>query len=160
MVISQAVYAIWCRYCNYMLNLHSLTNCLWHYKLILRLSGVFGFLPMTLLLNKFPHPCFKLSHFFHTIGFETSRIFSFRENLFQYYYQSLFKSAIDSGLVNMIFSMWYMYISCLGVWHHIWECFIGLSSTSVSTFRLNVAAKKNMSETMQSANLPSWRSSK
>jgi len=40
-----------------MWNLHSLTNCIWHYKLILWLAGVFGFLPMTLLMNKFAQPC-------------------------------------------------------------------------------------------------------
>jgi len=36
-----------------MRKLHSLTNCIWHYKLILRLKNtVFG----TLLFNTFAHP--------------------------------------------------------------------------------------------------------
>jgi len=30
------------------------------YKLILRLAGVFGFLPMTVLLKKFVHPCYTV----------------------------------------------------------------------------------------------------
>jgi len=32
----------------------------WHYIVVLRLAGVFGFLQMTLLLNKFAHPWFIL----------------------------------------------------------------------------------------------------
>jgi len=32
----------------------------WYYKLVLRLAGVFGFLQMTLPLNKFAHPWFVL----------------------------------------------------------------------------------------------------
>jgi len=39
-------------------NLHSLTNCIWHYKSILRLTGVSVFLPMALPLNKFAHFCY------------------------------------------------------------------------------------------------------
>jgi len=38
---------------HFIRNLHSLTSCIRQYKLILRLAGVFGFLPMSLLLNKF-----------------------------------------------------------------------------------------------------------
>jgi len=38
---------------HFMHNLHSLSNCIWHYKLIMRLAVVFVFLPMNLLLNKF-----------------------------------------------------------------------------------------------------------
>jgi len=41
---------------HFMWNLHSLTNFNWHYKLISRLAGIFGFLSITLLLNKFAHP--------------------------------------------------------------------------------------------------------
>ena len=41
-------------------NLHSLPYLYWHYKLVLRLAGVFGFLQMALLLNKFVHPWFIL----------------------------------------------------------------------------------------------------
>jgi len=33
-----------------------------HHKLILRLAGVFGFLPMTVPLNKFAHTCYR-DHF-------------------------------------------------------------------------------------------------
>jgi len=39
-----------------MQNLHSLPYLYWHYKLVLRLAGVFDFLQMTLPLNKFSHP--------------------------------------------------------------------------------------------------------
>jgi len=41
---------------HFMWNLHSLTNCICLYKLILRLSGVYGFLPVTLMLNEFVQP--------------------------------------------------------------------------------------------------------
>jgi len=37
---------------NFMWNLHCLLCLYWHYKLILRLAGSFGFLQMTFLLNK------------------------------------------------------------------------------------------------------------
>jgi len=43
-----------------MLNLHSLPYLYWHYKLVLQLAGVFGFLQMNHPLNKFAHPWFIL----------------------------------------------------------------------------------------------------
>jgi len=39
-----------------MWKLLSLPNLYWHYKPILRLAGVVGFLQMTLLMNNFAHP--------------------------------------------------------------------------------------------------------
>jgi len=55
-VSCQAVYGISCRPFHEKKR-NSLLNCIWHYKMILRLAGVFGFVPMTLLLNKFARPC-------------------------------------------------------------------------------------------------------
>jgi len=43
-----------------MQNLHSLQYLYWHYKLVFRFVGAFGFLQMTLPLNKFAHPWFVL----------------------------------------------------------------------------------------------------
>jgi len=37
---------------HFMWNFHSLMNCVWHCKLILRLAGVFGFLQMILSVEK------------------------------------------------------------------------------------------------------------
>jgi len=42
---------------NFMQNLHALPYLHWNDKLVVWLSGVFGFLQMTLRLNKFAHPC-------------------------------------------------------------------------------------------------------
>jgi len=45
---------------HFMKNFHSLPYLCRHYKLVLRLAGVFGFLQRTLALNKFAHPWFIL----------------------------------------------------------------------------------------------------
>jgi len=42
----------------FMWKLLSLPNLYWHYRPILRLAGVFVLLQMTLLMNKFAHPCY------------------------------------------------------------------------------------------------------
>jgi len=55
---------------HFMQNLRYLPHWYWHYKLILLLAGVFGFLRMTPLLNKFAHS--------RHIGFLSSHIRIFR----------------------------------------------------------------------------------
>jgi len=45
---------------HFIQNLHYLLYLYGHYKLILQLAGVFGFLQMILLLNKFAQSCISL----------------------------------------------------------------------------------------------------
>ena len=52
---------------HFMWIVHFLTTYIWHYKLIFRLAVVFGFLPVTLLLNKFSHPCYTANVVFRIV---------------------------------------------------------------------------------------------
>jgi len=62
-VICQGVHAIWCSFSckTFSVKLPFFTELYlyWRYKLNLRLTGVFGFLQKTLLLNKFTHPWYR-----------------------------------------------------------------------------------------------------
>jgi len=62
-VSCQGVYAIWCSFIYKTFSVKLLFFCelylYWHYKLILRRAGVFGFLQKTLLLNNFAHPWYR-----------------------------------------------------------------------------------------------------
>ena len=62
------------------INMHSLPYLYWHYKLVLRLAGVFVFLQMTLLLNKFVHPwliiCVKKHEWERSIAAKKKRFFA------------------------------------------------------------------------------------